>query len=43
MQLQRRATFVIDRDGRVVEEQIDNAAVEQAKIVDACQIPRKTK
>jgi peroxiredoxin len=37
----RRATFLIDKDGRVVEEQVDNAAVDPTKIVDACQIPQR--
>jgi peroxiredoxin len=39
----RRATFLIDKEGRVVEEQIDNAAVDPSKIVDACQMRQKTK
>lgn len=34
----RRATFLIDKNGRVVEEQADNDAVDPAKIVDTCQI-----
>ena len=34
----RRATFLIDKDGRVAEEQVDNDAVDPTKIVDACQI-----
>ena len=34
----RRATFLIDMNGRVVEEQVDNDAVDPTKIVDACQI-----
>src|ERR1700730_7312290 len=37
----RRATFLIDKEGKVVEEQIDNEAVDPTKIVDACQL-RKT-
>jgi len=37
----RRATFLIDKNGRVVEEQVDNNAVDPTKIVDACQIKAK--
>jgi|ERR1051326_5489132 peroxiredoxin len=33
----RRATFLIDKNGKVIEEQVDNDAVNPAKIVDACQ------
>ena len=39
----RRATFLIDKDGRVVEEQVDNEAVDPAKIIDACQLKRPEK
>ena len=39
----RRATFLIDKNGKVIEEQIDNDAVDPAKIVDACQIPAKSR
>ena len=39
----RRATFLIDKDGKVVEEQIDKEAVDPTKIVDACQLRRSTK
>jgi peroxiredoxin len=38
----RRATFLIDKDGKVLESQVDNEAVDPAKIVDACAIPKKT-
>jgi len=34
----RRATFLIDKDGKVIEEQVDNEAVNPTKIIDACQI-----
>src|ERR1700736_1839833 len=37
----RRATFLIDKEGKFVEEQIENEAVYTTKIVDACQL-RKT-
>jgi peroxiredoxin len=38
----RRATFLIDKEGKVVEEQVDDAAVDPTKIVDACQLPKRT-
>jgi peroxiredoxin len=34
----RRATFLIDKDGKVVEESVDSEAVDPRKIVDACLI-----
>lgn len=37
----RRATFLIDKNGKVIEEQIDNEAVDPTKIIDACPIPSK--
>lgn len=39
----RRATFLIDKDGKVVEEQVDNDAVDPTKIVDACQLKKAAK
>src|SRR3954451_22504947 len=39
----RRATFLIDKEGKVVEEQVDIEAVDPTKIVDACQIKLRTK
>ena len=39
----RRATFLIDKDGKVIEEQVDNEAVDPTKIVEACQIKRPAK
>ncbi len=39
----RRATFLIDKEGKVVEAQADSEAVDPTKIVDACQIPRHAK
>ncbi len=38
----RRATFLIDKDGKVVAEQVDNEAVDPTTIIDACQIPAKS-
>src|SRR5690349_4656463 len=37
----RRATFLIDKEGKVIEEQVDSDAVDPRKVVDACQIPKK--
>ena len=34
----RRATYLIDKDGKVLEEQVDSAAVDPTKIIDACQL-----
>src|SRR5438034_10648354 len=39
----RRATFLIDKDGKVAEEHADNEAVDPTKIVDACQLKRAPK
>ena len=36
----RRATFLIDKSGTIVEESGDNEAVDPQKIVDACQARR---
>ena len=35
----RRATFLIDKEGKVVTSQVDAEAVDPTKIIDACQIP----
>lgn len=37
----RRATFLIDKEGKVVEEQVDKDAVDPTKIIDACQLKLK--
>jgi len=39
----RRATFLIDKEGKVVEEQVDGQAIDPTKIVDACQLRQKAK
>ncbi len=39
----RRATFLIDKEGKIIEEQVDNAAVDPTKIVDVCQLKRTAK
>jgi peroxiredoxin len=36
----RRVNFLIGKDGKIMEEQIDSAAIDPTKIVDACQRPR---
>jgi len=33
----RRATFLIDKSGKVVEEQVDNDALDPTKVVEACE------
>jgi len=33
----RRATFLIDKSGKVIEEQVDNEAVDPTKTVEACE------
>jgi glutaredoxin-dependent peroxiredoxin len=43
MKSARRATFLIDKEGKVAEEQVDNDAVDPTKIIDACQIKQKAK
>jgi len=36
----RRVNFLIDKDGRIKEEQVDSAAIDPTKIVDACERPK---
>jgi peroxiredoxin Q/BCP len=33
----RRATFLIDKSGKVIEEQVDNDALDPTKVVEACE------
>ena len=35
----RRVNFLIGKDGKILEEQIDKDAIDPTKIVDACQRP----
>jgi len=35
----RRATFLIDKSGKVIAAQADSEAVDPTKIIDACEIP----
>ena len=36
----RRATFLIDKEGKVIAEQVDSEAVDPTKIVEACSLKR---
>ena len=36
----RRATFLIDKEGKVIAEQVDSEAVDPTKIIDACSLKR---
>jgi peroxiredoxin (alkyl hydroperoxide reductase subunit C) len=36
----RRVNFLIGKDGKILEEQVDNAAVDPTKIVDTCERPK---
>ena len=40
MMTARRATFLIDKEGKVIEEHADNEAVDPTKIIDACSLKR---
>jgi|SRR5271165_605893 len=33
----RRVNFLIGKDGKILEEQLDNAAIDPTKLVDACE------
>jgi len=39
----RRASFLVDKEGKILEMQADNDAVDPTKIVDACELPRPAK
>jgi len=39
-QAARRVNFLIGKDGKIMEEQVDNDAIDPTKIVDACQRPK---
>jgi len=43
MKTARRATFLIDKEGKIIEEQVDSDAVDPTKIVDACEFHAKAK
>src|SRR5438874_2014672 len=42
MKSARRATFLIDKTGKIIEESVDNEAIDPTKIVDACERTTKT-
>ncbi|HUN87627.1 MAG TPA: redoxin domain-containing protein [Terriglobales bacterium] len=42
MDTARRATFLIDKDGKIVETQVDNEAVDPTQIVTVCERKKKT-
>jgi len=39
----RRASFLVDKEGKILEMQADNDAVDPTKIVDACVLPKPAK
>lgn len=36
----RRVNFLIGKDGKILEEQVDNNAIDPTKIVDTCERPK---
>jgi mycoredoxin-dependent peroxiredoxin len=36
----RRVNFLIGKDGKILEEQVDREAIDPTKIVDACERPK---
>jgi peroxiredoxin len=36
----RRVNFLIDKDGKILEEQVDKDAIDPKKIVDTCERPK---
>ncbi len=36
----RRANFLIGKDGKILEEQVDRDAIDPTKIVDTCERPK---
>jgi peroxiredoxin len=36
----KRVNFLIGKDGKILEEQVDDAAIDASKIVDACERPK---
>jgi peroxiredoxin len=39
-QAARRVNFLIGKDGKILEEQVDEDAIDPKKIVDACERPK---
>ncbi len=42
MDTARRATFLIDKNGKIIEEQVDSEAVDPTKVVAACERAKKS-
>jgi len=42
MESARRATFIIDKDGRIIAEQADSEAVDPTKMVEICERRKKS-
>ena len=40
MESARRATFLIDKSGKITHEQVDDEAVDPTKTIDACVRPK---
>ena len=36
----RRVNFLIGKDGKILHEDVDNAAIDPTKLVDACERPK---
>ena len=36
----RRVNFLVGKDGKIIEEQVDKDAIDPTKIVDTCQRPK---
>ena len=41
METARRATFLIDKNGKIIEESVDSEAVDPTKVVAACERTKK--
>jgi len=39
-QAARRVNFLVGKDGKIIEEQVDKDAIDPTKIVDACERPK---
>ena len=42
MRSARRATFLIDKEGKIIATKVDAEAIDPTKIIDACQMPART-
>ena len=41
MESARRATFLIDKNGKIIAEQVDSEAIDPTKVVDICERKKK--